>query len=198
MLIERKEKKSKGLFYLIFTLTIIAALTISCKNKPTGTNEFAWVDADIKAPNINEGTAEPPKFEIKTKEDWKTFLGKTLISEEGITTDKLWYFWAEFTTDGIKWGINNSKTTPPANYSATVSLSQDVFTENKANFTGPVISQNLGSQKGNIQFTVDPNDGTIMDVIVTFTDGTSYNYPEKSQTAATPFPIKCGKPKEKD
>ena len=89
MLIERKEKKSKGLFYLIFTLTIIAALTISCKNKPTGTSDFSgWQYLDL----------DPSK-------DFTQFANKTIRSKNGITTDgSTGYLWATFDNAGIKFG----------------------------------------------------------------------------------------------
>ena len=184
MLIKRKEKKSKGLFYLIFTLTIIAALTISCKNKATGTNEFAWEDVDIQVPADSSG-----KHEI-TKANWKGLLGgKTIISKRTLPLDinypddlGILYFWGEFTDDGFKWGTTESDTTPPSYDRGTVTLSSDFFNDNQANFNGKDFYGK--EQTASIVFTVEA-DGTISDVTVKFTSGTSYDN----------IDIKCGKPK---
>ena len=190
---KRKEKKSKGLFYLIFTLTIIAALTISCKNKATGTNEFAWEDVDIKVPATTNPDApeEAPKYEI-TKANWKDLLGgKTIISKRTLPLDPqqpdsfgILYFWGEFTEDGFKWGTTESDTTPPPYNRGTVALSADFFNGNQANFTSKSYADK--PQTGNIKFTVDEVTHNIEDVTVTFTSGTSYDN----------IDIKCGKPKE--
>ena len=94
---KRKEKKSKGLFYLIFTLTIIAALTISCKNKPTGTSDFSgWQYLDLD-----------------TGKDFTQFANKTIRSKSGITTDgSTGYLWATFDNAGIKFGQGKETSKP--------------------------------------------------------------------------------------
>ena len=90
-------KKSKGLLYLIFTLTIIAALTISCKNKPTGTSDFAGFDENMA---LNGSTL--------SRDDFTKFIGKTIRSRDPISGN-IGYFWAEFSAEGIKFrqGIAN-------------------------------------------------------------------------------------------
>ena len=124
-----------------------------------------------------------------TKDDWKTFLNRILISEEDLNpgTDVPAYFWAEFTIDGIKYRLSKSKNIKPDFSSKeAVSLSLNVFNDKRAEFTGQ--DDNGNEQKAHIEFEVDGNN-IITGVTVTFTAGSvAQTYLNK--------PIKCGKPKE--
>ena len=162
MLIERKEKKSKGLFYLIFTLTIIAALTISCKNKPTGTNEFAWEDETV---TIDTGKID--------KDSFKKIIEKTIRSDNSLDVGGVGYFWAEFSADGIKYGQGDAGSPPQGgshkgkhgSYDYTSTLNIDAMADNKLNSSDNKIS---------LEFTFNNNE--IANVKVKFTDssGTSF------------------------
>ena len=178
MLIERKEKKSKGLFYLIFTLTIIAALTISCKNKPTGTNEFAWEDETITIPpTVNpDKPEEAPKYEV-TQENWSTFIDKTIISKSGFSPDgssdeklKNYYLWAKFSASTMKYALTtfdeNEKKEPNYDPQNEVFLTLSAISENIAEF-----KDGKNGQKGQVQFTVNQTTGVIENIKVTFTTG---------------------------
>ena len=148
----QKEKKSKGLFYLIFTLTIIAALTISCKNKPTGSNDFAGFDENMA---LNGSTL--------TKDDFTKFIGKTIRSRAPISGG-IGYFWAEFSADGIKFGQGDSENKGSLPEDAQLNL--DALADNKANFKA---DNNKG---GSIKFELDA-DNKITDIIVTISSGAS-------------------------
>ena len=152
---KRKEKKSKGLFYLIFTLTIIAVLTISCNKKTTETSDFMGWDESVG---------------IDSAADFKQFKGKTIRSVEGITTDKLFYFWATFDDNGIKFGQSDAehKGSLPNRGLLNASPLGDSYT---ANFTGEI--------QGTITFTADALaeggiESKVKSIKVYFQKGTSY------------------------
>ena len=140
---------------------------------------------DIKVPDNGSGKHE------MTKDNWKNLLkGRTIISETTISIKAdnsdgfgMAYFFGEFTDDGFKWGTSYSPNSKPAYNRGTVSLTGDFLDGNKAHFTGKDDSGK--EQKGEIKFTID-TDGTITDVTVKFTSGTSYDS----------IDIKCGMPKE--
>ena len=174
MLIERKEKKSKGLFYLIFTLTIIAALTISCKNKPTGTNEFAWVDETIEVPpTYTPEEPNNPKYEI-TQKNWSILIDKIIKSEVSLDDGGIGYFWAEFSDTGIKYGQGDAGSPPQrgshkgnhGNYDYTSTLNIDAMADNKLNSSDGKIS---------LIFTLNNNEIANVKVVFTSDSGTSFS-----------------------
>ena len=170
MLIERKEKKikekkSKGLFYLIFTLTIIAALTISCKNKPTGTNEFAGFDENV---TISGGSF--------TIDDFKSFKGRTIRSITQYGDYDGLYLWAEFDDNGIRYGSGSKDR--PDNLAGTATLQTDAFKDSqKADFS---------NNDGSIQFEL--KDGKISSILVIIK---GLHHTLEGSTVGTETPIPC-------
>ena len=162
---KRKEKKSKGLFYLIFTLTIIAALTISCKNKPTGTNDFSG----FEYVNIN----------FDSEEGFAQFVGKTIRSKAAITVDgSTGYFWATFDDKGISFGQGTEAYKPTggehSGYPHFGQLNKSALSKNgnKANFNDTKV-------KGDILFEANVGED-VNKIIVNITDGASAEYLNKN------------------
>ena len=160
MLIERKEKKSKGLFYLIFTLTIIAALTISCKNKPTGTSDFSGFNEYV---------------DLNVKEGFSQFKGKTIRSRDALSGG-MGYFWATFDDKGINYGAGDEGSKPRGGYSYQAKLNNDALENNgsKANFS---------DNKGSIQFLANAGE-KVSKITVTFDKDSGY---AKEYIDASPF-----------
>lgn len=141
-MLDIKEKKRKGLFYLIITISIIAAIVISCSDKPTASNDFAGFDDSVTVSSTNV-----------TSEDFKTFIGKTIRSREAISKDGIvGYFWAEFNNGGIKYGQGDELNKGGLPHNAQLNTS--AFTNSRANFSdnnGYVEFQLGGSTITNIQ-----------------------------------------------
>ena len=167
---KRKEKKSKGLFYLIFTLTIIAALTISCKNKPTGTNDFAGFDENVA---LKDGSDKI------TEENFKNFVNRTIHSRDSIDengdgkADGYKWFWAKFDASGIQFDVLGTPSLEKApNYRYNATLSANPLSDNTANFDagkGP----KGDDVKATIKFELE--NSKIKNIIVTFQAGTDFN-----------------------
>ena len=163
---KRKEKKSKGLFYLIFTLTIIAALTISCKNKPTGSNDFS---------GFNEYT----DIDFDDARGFAQFVGKTIRSRDALL-GSTFYFWATFDDNGIKYGSGSEGSKPITGnldgYVLHTSLNKSALSSanNKANFS---------DNKGSIFFEAKAGD-KVSKITVTFDKDSGY---AKEYIDASPF-----------
>ncbi len=151
MLIVNKERKGKGLLYLIAIAVLIAVISAGCKNKPTQTNDFAGFDENVQG--------------IQANESLTTLLGKTIRSRNPIT-EPSYYLWAKFTEDGISYGIGDS-VNPTFNTALTASA--NAFNNFKATFSGTI---NNNKQSGDI--TIEVVDGLIKNVKVKFTEGNSY------------------------
>ena len=142
----------KLLAILIF---FIAIFLVSCRDKPTGLNDFS---------ELNDTLA------IDAGQSFTQFVGRTIRSKESISSGIAAYFWAEFTEDGIKYG-SGGETSKPDSYNSTVGLSKTVFGSSyTAYFTG---SGSAGSQQGYIRFEVDGD--FFKKIEVKFTSGTSYD-----------------------
>ena len=61
MQLKGKERKGKGLLYLIGIAVLISIVFIACKNKPTGMNDFV-----PEAPEVNPGTELTPEAGTST------------------------------------------------------------------------------------------------------------------------------------
>ena len=155
---KRKEKKSKGLFYLIFALTIIAALTISCKNKPTGTSDFAGFDDTV---SIGSNLITTNDYQTIIKKH-NTIRSRKAISADGITG----YFWGEFVDDGIKYGQGTVDYKGGLPHKATLSPVAFSTNTNKANFN---------NNDGSIEFQLD-NSNTITNIKITLSNNNFGNY----------------------
>ena len=113
---------------------------------------------------------------IDSAADFKQFKGKTIRSVEGITTDKLFYFWATFDDNGINYGAGDEGSKPRGGYSYQAKLNNDALENNgsKANFS---------DNKGSIQFLANAGE-KVSKITVTFDKDSGY---AKEYIDASPF-----------
>lgn len=147
-------KEKKGLIYLIITIAIIATMVMACKNRTT---EASYSESETVT--IDSGS-------ISSQKDFKQLIGKTIRSKEAIAGE-VFYFWAEFDENGIKYGQGTSDM-PPSSY-RNASLNLDAFTDNRVNFS---------DNNGAIKFAFAGK--MITNIEVVFTSGTDISYAGKT------------------
>ena len=114
-----------------------------------------------------------PDKKIETVEDYKKHIsGKIIVSKNKVATDgsePLFYFWAEFSDTGMKYGMSHSDQEKPK-YDANnnVYLRESFMNNNIATFT-----DGANKQKGKIEFELDNNTGEVTNIKVTIEKGSA-------------------------
>ena len=135
-----------------------------------------------------------PDKKIETVEDYKKNIsGRIIVSKNKVATagsEGLFYFWAEFSNTGMKYGMSHSDQDKP-NYDAenNVYLSGNFMNNNIATFT-----DGANKQKGKIEFELDNNTGEIINIKVTIESGTAGG----TSTGFDGIPIDCKFTQRKD
>ena len=104
--------------------------------------------------------------EIQKNAELKTLVGKTIRSREAVS-GAVFYFWAQFTEQGISYGIGDSVN---PTFNTPLPAVGTAFSDYVATFRGNV---NGHQQAGTI--TIEVAEGLIKNVKVKFSEGTDYN-----------------------